>query len=122
MQRVAQWARQHDSAKLALVALAFLLVMPLLIASGNSQNTAIVGLILGLCLCGVAGYWVGNWKWIVIPLLAMLAEIVYAIPLTMQDPGGIESPVSVVLEAPFWTGLPALIGAGAGYLIRRGIG
>ena len=37
----------------------------------------------------------------------------------MRDPNALERPISIVLEALFWTGLPSLIGAGVGYLIKR---
>ena len=50
----------------------------------------------------------------------MLVEIVCAIPAVMRDPSAGETPISSVLEAPIWTGLPALIGASAGYLFKRG--
>ena len=40
----------------------------------------------------------------------MGVEIMIGIPATVLHPDG-ETPVSLLLEAPFWTGLPALIGA-----------
>lgn len=121
MQRASYW-RRNDGAKLLVIGLAMLLGMPVLIAAANGPNTFLAALALGLAACGLAGYWLGSWKWIFIPLLAMLAEIIFAIPLSLLDPQPVETPISIVLEAPFWTGLPALIGAGAGYLIRRGVG
>jgi hypothetical protein len=72
-----------------------------------------------MLLCAAAAYWLGNWKWIFIPLLTMLVEIACAVPAVMRAPQGGETPISIVLEAPFWTGIPALIGAGTGYLFKK---
>jgi hypothetical protein len=47
----------------------------------------------------------------------MLVFIVLAIPMVIQDPGTGETPFSIVLESPFWAGMPALTGALFGYLI-----
>jgi hypothetical protein len=52
----------------------------------------------------------------------MLVEIAWAIPVSLRDPNALESPFSIVLAAPFWTGIPTLIGAGVGYLIKRVLG
>ena len=56
------------------------------------------------------------------PFLAMLVELAWAIPASLRYPHAIETPLSLVLEAPFWTGIPACIGAGVGYPIKRGNG
>jgi hypothetical protein len=60
-----------------------------------------------MMFCGLAAYWLGNWKWIFIPVFAMLVEIACAVPIVMQDRSAPETSISIVLEAPFWTGAPA---------------
>jgi hypothetical protein len=77
----------------------------------------LVVLATGIGFSAIAGYWLGA-RWFLVPLVAMAAEIVIAVPATLLDPTGGETPISVVLEAPFWTGLPALVGALFGGLIR----
>lgn len=49
----------------------------------------------------------------------MLVEIALAIPASLRDPNALETPFSIVLEAPFWTGIPALLGAAIGYGLSR---
>ncbi len=71
---------------------------------------------LGMGVSAIAGYWLGA-RWFLVPLVAMGVEIAIAIPLTLLNPDG-ETPVSVVLEAPFWTGMPALVGAIVGGAMR----
>jgi hypothetical protein len=117
MNRIATWANRHDYTKLIVITLAMIPVMLLVVATADDLSLFLV--LAGVALCGVAAYWLGNWKWILIPVLAMLVEIVCAVPAVMRDPNAGETPISIVLEAPFWTGLPALIGAGAGYLFKR---
>jgi hypothetical protein len=117
MNAVAMWANRHDYAKLILITLAMIPVMLVVVATADDLSWFLV--LAGMALCAVAAYWLGNWKWILIPVLAMLVEIVCAVPAVMRDPNAGETPISIVLEAPFWTGLPALIGAGVGYLIKR---
>jgi hypothetical protein len=117
MNRVAMWVNHHDYAKLMLITLAMIPVMLLAVATADDLSWFLV--LAGMALCAVAAYWLGNWKWLLIPVLAMLVEIICAVPAVMRDPNTGETPVSIVLEAPFWTGLPALIGAGVGYLFRR---
>ena len=77
----------------------------------------LVILAIGIGFSAIAGYWLGA-RWFLVPLVAMAAEIVIAVPATLLDPTGGETPISVVLEAPFWTGLPAFVGALCGGLIR----
>lgn len=120
MNATVQWVRQHDSGKLLLIALVAIPVL-LLAIFGPGASSYSLALLAGLVFCGVGGYWLGNWKWILIPLVVMLVEILIAIPLTLVDPNAGESPISVILEAPFWTGIPALLGAGVGYGIKRGV-
>ena len=48
----------------------------------------------------------------------MAVELAFAIPATMLDSTGGETPISVILEAPFWTGIPALFGAVIGVAMR----
>ena len=74
----------------------------------------------GLGVSALGGFALGGWKWLLVPVLAMAVELAFAIPATLLDPGGGETPVSVILEAPFWTGLPALIGAAIGVAARWG--
>lgn len=71
----------------------------------------------GLGICALGGYWLGG-RWWLVPPLAMGVELVFAIPATVADPTDGETPVSVVLEAPFWTGAPALVGATLGATTR----
>lgn len=113
-----QWVRDHDSGKLLMVGLVAIPVLFLAIF-GPGDSSGILALLAGVGFCGVGGYWLGNWKWILIPLVVMLVEIVIAIPLSLADPNAMETPISIILEAPFWTGIPALIGAGAGYGMKR---
>lgn len=120
MNATMQWVRQHDSGKLLLIALAVIPVI-LLAIFGPGAASYSLALLAGMALCGVGGYWLGSWKWILIPLVVMLAEILIAIPLSLNDPNPVETPISIILEAPFWTGIPALIGAGVGYGIKRGV-
>jgi len=71
----------------------------------------------GIGLSAIAGYWVGA-RWFLVPLVAMGVEIVIAVPATLLAPTGGETPISVVLEAPFWTGTPAFVGALVGCIVR----
>ena len=72
---------------------------------------------LGLVGSIVAGYWLGSRSWFLVPIVAMGIEIAIGIPATLVHPDG-ETPISVVLEAPFWTGVPSLIGALIGGALR----
>jgi hypothetical protein len=119
MNTITMWANRHDYAKLILITLAMMFFMLLVLASLLANMDCMPLLLAGMGFCFVAGYWLGNWKWILIPLLAMLMEIAVFVPVVMRDPSGGETPISVVVEAPFWTGLPALIGASTGYLKKR---
>ena len=74
-------------------------------------------LALGLVGCVAAGYWLGPRAWFLVPLVAMGTEIAIGIPATLLQPDG-ETPISVILEAPFWTGMPSLIGALIGAALR----
>jgi hypothetical protein len=116
MNEAAQWANHHDWVKLGLFAL---LMFPVFFVAGVASGTPLfwVTVLLGVALCGVFAYWVGNPRWLFIPLLAMLVFIALAIPMVTQDPGTGETPFSIVLESPFWAGMPALIGAVVGYLV-----
>lgn len=119
----ALWVNQRDTVKLILVTLVMIpfMLVAVSVAGTTADNDLlfpVVGLI-GMAICAGAAYWLGNWKWILIPVLAMLVEIAVAIPAVIREPTGGETPISIVLEAPFWTGLPALVGAGIGYLIKR---
>ena len=51
-------------------------------------------------------------------VLVLGVELVFAIPATLLDPTGGETPISVILEAPFWTGAPAFVGAMIGAVVR----
>lgn len=73
--------------------------------------------VLGLVGCVVAGYWLGPRAWFIVPLVAMGTEIAIGIPATLFHSDG-ETPISVILEAPFWTGMPSLIGAMIGAALR----
>jgi hypothetical protein len=72
---------------------------------------------LGVAVSAIGGYWLGA-RWFLVPLVAMGVEIVIGVPATLLDPSAGETPISVVLEAPFWTGLPALVGAVVGGIVR----
>lgn len=39
--------------------------------------------------------------------------------ISRRDSNAMETPLSIILEAPFWTGIPTVLGAGIGYLIKR---
>jgi hypothetical protein len=127
MHTVAVWANRHDYAKLILITLVMIPVMFVAVAAASPElfsstvSPELFGPVVlgGMALCGVAAFWLGNWKWILIPLLAMLVEIAFAVPVTMRVPNAVETPISVVLESPFWAGIPTLIGAGVGYLVKR---
>jgi hypothetical protein len=67
-------------------------------------------LALGMAFSALGGYWLGA-RWFLVPLVAMAVEIAIAVPITLIAPYAGETPISVVLEAPFWTGMPAFIGA-----------
>jgi hypothetical protein len=56
--------------------------------------------------------------WFLVPLVVIGVEVVIGIPTTRLDPTAGETPISVVLEAPFWTGMPALFGALVGGIVR----
>jgi hypothetical protein len=72
---------------------------------------------LGMAVSAIGGYWLGA-RWYLVPLVVMGVEIVIGIPATLLDPSAGETPISVVLEAPFWTGLPSLVGALFGGIVR----
>ena len=83
----------------------------------NGQFFTLV-LAYGIGISALGGFWLGGWKWLLVPVLAMGVELAFAIPATMLDPTGGETPVSVILEAPFWTGVPAFVGAMIGAVVR----
>jgi hypothetical protein len=116
MDTILTWSNRSDSRKLALITL---VMFPLMLVALSSDDLLVGIMLLGAVLCGYAAYWLGNWKWIALPLLAMAVEIICAVPLVMRNQGAGETPVSVILEAPFWTGIPTFIGAGVGYLAKR---
>jgi hypothetical protein len=128
MHTIAVWANRHDYAKLILITLVMMPVMFVAVAAASSASDPSVAspdlflpiVLGGMVLSGIAAFWLGNWKWIFIPLLAMLVEIAFAVPATMRTPDAGETPISVVLESPFWAGVPTLIGAGVGYLFKKG--
>ena len=64
-------------------------------------------------------YWLGNWKWILIPLLAVLAAFAIMAPAVAYNPAVSGGDSGFILELPFWFGLPALFGAGLGYLFKN---
>ena len=72
---------------------------------------------LGMAVSAIGGYWLGA-RWFLVPLVVMGVEIVIGVPATLLDPTAGETPISVVLEAPFWTGLPAIVGALVGGIVR----
>jgi hypothetical protein len=111
-----QWVNHHDWVKLALMTLLMFVFMLLAV---TETIPFLLALILGVVLCVGAGYWLGNRKWLLIPLLAMLVEITVAIPTVIGATNPEETPFSIILEAPFWTGIPALVGAGVGYALRK---
>lgn len=117
MHAVALWANCHDWVKLILITL---VLIPIMLLAGLAGGSALfwLPLLSGMLLCAVVAYWLGNWKWLLIPLLAMLVFVAIAVPAVMQDPSSGETPFSMVVESPFWAGLPALIGAGAGMAIH----
>jgi hypothetical protein len=116
MNEVVGWANSHDWVKLGLFTL---LMFPVMLLAGVAGGTALFWTVVavGVLLCGVFAYWIGNPRWLFIPLIAMLVFIALAVPMVLQDPGTGETPFSIVLESPFWAGLPALTGAVFGYLI-----
>lgn len=72
---------------------------------------------LGMAVSAIGGYWLGA-RWFLVPLVVMGVEIVIGVPTTLLDPTAGETPISVVLEAPSWTGLPAFDGALVGGIVR----
>jgi hypothetical protein len=99
---------------LTVAALSALVVAGVLLAT---PDTFFFVLALGIAFSAVCGYWLGA-RWFLVPLVAMVVEIAIAVPLTLFNPSGGETPISVVLEAPFWTGVPALVGALIGSVTR----
>ena len=116
MNTIVTWANRSDARKLAVITLVMFLFMLVGVAL---EDMFLALILLGAVLCGYAAYWLGNWKWILLPLLAMLVEIICLVPVVMRDQGVGETPISVILEAPFWTGMPTFIGASCGYLMKR---
>ena len=102
--------------KLAVIAALMVPVMLWVLLSDGQWFTLVLAYGIGVSALG--GFWLGGWAWLLVPLLAMAVELVFAIPATMRDPGGGETPFSVILEAPFWTGAPAFAGALIGALVR----
>ena len=117
MNTFALWANRHDSAKLLVIALILLPTMFLAGLVGESLLFLVL-LLGGMVLCGIGAYWLGNRKWLFIPLLAMLVFIILAVPATIGDPSSGETPFSMIIESPFWAGLPALIGASVGIAVH----
>jgi hypothetical protein len=72
---------------------------------------------LGMAVSAIGGYWLGA-RWFLVPLVVMGVEIVIGVPATLLDPTAGETPIGVVLEAPFWTGLPVFVGALVGGIVR----
>jgi ABC-type proline/glycine betaine transport system permease subunit len=119
MEALLQWASQHDWRKLLLFVPTALLIMILgAVVMALADSWIVIVGVGGMVVCGMFGYWLGSWKWLFIPVLAMLAEIMVALPLILAAPGAVEGPVSVVLEAPFVIGFPAWLGAGVGCAVR----
>lgn len=110
------WANHNDARKLVLFTLTML---PLMLIGVVSEDGFLPIILLEAVLCGYMAYWLGNWKWLFLPLLAMGVEIVCLLPGAMQGSGAGETPFSIILEAPFWAGIPTLIGASIGYLAKR---
>lgn len=119
MAGITRWVNYHDSVKLILITLAMVPAMLMIVPNSDNSSLFPAFVLVGVAFCGIVAYWLGNWKWICIPLIAMLVEIAVAVPIALRDPQALETPMSIVLEAPFWTGLPALLGAGIGYAIKR---
>jgi hypothetical protein len=103
---------------LAIATLMAPVMLWVLLTSGGGGSFPLV-LAYGLGVSALGGFVLGGWKWLLVPLLAMAVELAFAIPATLLEPGGGETPVSVILEAPFWTGIPALVGAAIGVAARR---
>lgn len=105
-------------AKALVIAALLVPVMLWVIFTGGGPDGFPLVLAYGLVVSALGGFVLGGWKWLLVPLLAMGVELVFAIPATLLGPGGGETPISVILEAPFWTGIPALFGAGIGTTVR----
>lgn len=116
MNEAVRWANSHDWVKLGLFTL---LMFPVMLLAGVAGGTPLFWtvVVVGVLLCGAFAYWIGNPRWLFIPLLAILVFIALAVPMVLQEPGAGETPFSIVLESPFWAGLPALTGAVFGYVI-----
>lgn len=119
MATITKWSDRYDVVKLLYFTLALIPMMMLGIKVSDGLELFSLLALVGVVLCGVVAYWLGNWKWLFIPLLTMAVEIACAIPVALQDPHPLETPISIIAEAPFWTGLPALLGASVGYVLRR---
>jgi hypothetical protein len=117
MASVIAWVNGHDPAKLLIIAIGT--VPMILVAISGSDAIVLVLLLAAAAIWGGGGYWVGNRTWLLIPLVAMAVEIAIAIPFTLADSHAEETPLSVIVEAPFWTGIPALLAAWVGQRLKR---
>jgi hypothetical protein len=102
--------------KLVVIAVLMAPVM-LWVLFSNGQLFTLV-LAYGIGISGLGSFWLGGWKWLLVPVLAMGVELIFAIPATMLDPSSGETPISVILETPSWTGAPAFVGAMIGAVVR----
>ena len=86
MNTITMWTNRHDYAKLILITLAMILFMLIVVALGSAGIEGMPILFIELVLCTVAARWLGNWKWIVIPLLAVLAAFAIMAPAAAYNP------------------------------------
>jgi hypothetical protein len=109
---LAMWNLWHK-----LIAIAGLTALAITCVLVGPPETFLVVLAIGIGVSTIGGYCLGA-RWFLVPLVAMAVEIVIAVPATLLDPTGGETPISVVLEAPFWTGIPTFLGALLGGITR----
>ncbi len=102
--------------KVAIVAALLVPVMAWVVFGDGSYFPLFLAYGLGVCALG--GYWLGGLTWLLVPLLAMGTFLALAIPMAWRGQLGDETAFSMLLESPFWAGLPALVGSLVGVALR----
>ena len=120
MHTIALWANRHDYAKLILFTLAMIAYIFIVIALGSAGIEGLWILFIEFGICAVGAYWLGNWRSILVPLLAVLVAFAILVPAVGYNPALSGGDSGFIAEIPFWFGVPALFGAGVGYCALRG--
>lgn len=87
-------------------------------SEGTTLPVFLLCLAYGLGVSALGGYWLADRTWLLVPLLAMGLFLTFAIPAAAIGEIGGETPFSMIVEAPFWAGAPAFIGALVGAALR----